>query len=252
MRLFVYKKKFKDIFLFKIDYKMKIIIIYFFYLFTNINSFEFSNSKNNLLLNKIEIKNTLTDLINDIDNIKIINNPNQKFCKDCFEIYCYQNDLKYEIVSYNNFLNNIYNQENNFIYVQDFMINYGRTLMNKEKEIILNYNKRQKVILNIDDYENIVLKDDSFIKKIKIYNFPKICKRDIFSYIFELIEYYDYNQNLQLINWKKYSIDKLSLEEIEDLIFNIHLIVLSNNHSIEYYEEIIKEKLSYLDKKYYD
>ena len=231
---------------------MKIIIVYFIYLFSNINSFEFSNSKNNLLINKIEIKNTLIDLINDIDNIKIINNPGQKFCKDCFEIYCYQNNLEYEIISYNNFYNNIFNHQKKFIFVEDFMINYGRTLMNKEKEVILNYNQKQKVIFNIDDYENIVLKDDSFIKKLKIYNFPKICKRDIFNYIFNLIEYYNYNQNLQLINWTKFNIDKLSLKEIEDLIFNIHLIVLSNKNSIEYYEEIIKEKLSYLDKKYYD
>lgn len=252
MKLFVYKKKFKVIFLFIIDYKMKIIIVYFIYLFTNINSFEFSNSKNNLLLNKIEIKNTLIDLIDDTDNIKIINNPGQKFCKDCFEIYCYQNNLEYEIISYNNFYNNIFNHQKKFIFVEDFMINYGRTLTNKEKEVILNYNQKQKVIFNIDDYENIVLKDDSFIKKLKIYNFPKICKRDIFNYIFNLIEYYDYNQNLQLINWNKFNIDKLSLKEIEDLIFNIHLIVLSNKNSIEYYEEIIKEKLSYLDKKYYD
>ena len=252
MKLFVYKKKFKVIFLFIIDYKMKIIIVYFIYLFTNINSFEFSNSKNNLLLNKIEIKNTLIDLIDDTDNIKIINNPGQKFCKDCFEIYCYQNNLEYEIISYNNFYNNIFNHQKKFIFVEDFMINYGRTLTNKEKEVILNYNQKQKVIFNIDDYENIVLKDDSFIKKLKIYNFPKICKRDIFNYIFNLIEYYDYNQNLQLINWNKFNIDKLSLKEIEDLIFNIHLIILSNKNSIEYYEEIIKEKLSYLDKKYYD
>lgn len=232
--------------------KMKIIIL-FLYLIIKIYSFEFSRSKNNILLNQIDIKNTLFNIVEDEDKnrIKILNNPNQKFCKDCFEIYCLNNNINYEFVSYDNFINNSYKNKN-IIFIEDFMINYGRTLMNKEKEIILNYNSKSKIIFNTNDYDNLVLKDDVFIKKFKMYNFPKICKINLNNYIFNLIEYYNYNSDLKLINWKNFDIDKLNFKEIEDLIFNLHMIIISNNYSINYIEEIIKKKLLYLDKKYYD
>ena len=77
-------------------------------------------------------------------------------------------------------------------------------------------------------------------------------KIQIHNYIYNLIDYYKYNDNLSLINWKKFDIDKLSFEKIEDLIFDIHLLMITDNKPLIYYEEIIHNKLSYLYKKYYN
>mgnify|MGYP007000258657 len=72
------------------------------------------------------------------------------------------------------------------------------------------------------------------------------------NYIFDLIDYYNYDKRLQLINWKKYKIEKLNFGKLEDLIYKLHLFLVFNRKNFQYLENIIEEELSYLDKKYYD
>ena len=230
---------------------VQFIIYLIFIELINISSLEFSYSRFNTLIREKEIKNTLDNLIYDENKIKIINNPNQKWLKDCFEINCYNEKISFTSISYHNFYNDLYKPKD-FIFVEDFMVGYGRTLIDIEKNKIINYNKNSKLILQVNDYENLVLKEDEFIKKYKMYNFPKITKRHINNYIFNMIEYYNYHKDLLLINWKKFDIDKLDYHKLEDILFSMHLIMISNNQNIEYYEYIIQDKLRFLNKKYYD
>ena len=252
MRLFVYKKKFKVIFLFIIGYKMKIIIIYFIYLFTNINSFEFSKSKYNSVILHKEINNHLNEIINNDNKIKLFNSPNQDWALDCLKFRCIKENIYYNIISYENFYNNNYCPDNKLTIIDDFMINYGRTLTINEKENILNYNKNSNLIFYINDYNNLVLKDNQFMKNFKMFNFPYIQKTLLNNYIFDLIDYYNYDNRLQLINWKKYKIEKLNFGKLEDLIYKLHLFLVFNRDNFKYLENILEEELSYLDKKYYD
>ena len=217
-----------------------------------VNSFEFSYSKFNNLLNDKKVKNVLNDLIEDDNKIKLINNPDQKWCENCIKSHLYNENINFDFITYNDFFNDNYNNNKDIIFVHDFMINYGRTLTINEKNKIYEYKKMPKIILNINNYDNLVLKDDNFIRKYKMFYFPNICKIQIHNYIYNLIDYYKYNDNLSLINWKKFDIDKLSFEKIEDLIFDIHLLMITDNKPLIYYEEIIHNKLSYLYKKYYN
>jgi len=228
------------------------LIIYLIFIeLINISSLEFSYSRFNTLIHEKEIKNTLNNLIYEDDIIKIINNPDQKWLKDCFEIYCHNEKISFESISYHNFFNDLYTPTD-FIFVEDFMVGYGRILIDIEKDKIRKYNKNSKLILHVNDYSNLVLKEDEFIKKYKTYSFPKITKRHINNYIFNMIEYYQYHKDLFLINWKKFDIDKLDYHKLEDILFSMHLIMISNNQNIEYYESIVEDKLRFLDKKYYD
>lgn len=230
-------------------------ILIFILLIELLNSFEFSYSKFNNLLYDKNIKNVLNNLIDDNHKIKLINNPNQKWCENCIKSHFYNENIQFDIISYNDFFNDNYDNKKEIIFVYDFMINYGRTLTINEKNKInkINeYKNNPKIIFNINNYNNLVLKDDNFIEKYKMFDFPYLCKIQIHNYIFNLIAFYNYNDNLSLINWKKFDIDKLSFEKVEDLIFDIHLLMISNKQPLIYYEEIIHNKLSYLYKKYYD
>lgn len=249
MKLFVYKKIYKKNLIIFSD-KMLLIIILF--LINNIFSFEFSKSKFNPIINEKKIKNSINTIINDNNKIKFINNPNQDWLKDCLNIECSLENIDFESVNYDNFFNKTTNFSRNIIFVEDFMINYGRIISNDDKKLIDEYNLHSKINLQINDYNNIVLKDDSYIRKYIMYDFPYIDKRLVYSYISQLIDYYDYNSELHLIHWQYYDIEKLNFKKIEDLIYDLHLASLIIKKSVNDYEEIIYRKLSYLNKKYYD
>lgn len=225
-----------------------ILFIIFFYG----HSFEFSRSKSNTILHCNDINDNLNEIIKNNDKIKLFNNPNQDWALDCLKIKCMNENVYMDTISYNNFYNGNYNKNNQLILVSDFMVNYGRTLTINEKEKILSYNKNPNIIFHINDYNNLVLKDDEFIKNYKMYNFPYIQKPLLNNYVFNLIDYYNYDNNLQLINWKKYRIESLNFRKLEDLIYKLHLLLVSNKGDLNYLEIIINDELSYLDKKYYD
>lgn len=226
-----------------------------FFLFTlflkTINCFEFSYSRFNNLIHEKKIKKVFDEIVEDKNKIKLINNPNQNWCSSCIKYYFLHNNIDFDIISYNNFYNNNFDYNKEIIFIPDFMIKYGRTLTVNEKHKIDNYNQKPNIIFNVNDYNNLVLKDNQFISKYKMFYFPELCKIQIQNYILNLIEYYQYDYHLSLINWKKFDIDKLSFEKIEDLVYELHLLMMKDfNSSI--CEDYIQNRLSYLYKKYYD
>ena len=244
--------------------------IFFITVFRITNSFEFSYSKFNSLLHEKEIKNCFHKLFNnninnDINNnIKIVNNINENmnWFLDLFDIYCKNENINYNKVSYYNFFNDKY-IEKEYNIIEDFMINYGRTLNQFEKDKIgvknIKY-KKINLIMHVQDYNNLILKDNEFINTFETIEFPEIDKRLINNYIMNMVDYYNYHNDILLINWKKYDICKLDIRKIENLIFKIHnLMILSdknnkNNKKFDnmYYENFLNKELKYLDTKYYD
>lgn len=227
-------------------------LLFFLLLIQLSNSFDFSNSKLNILIQEKEIKNSLKNLVENKEKIKLLNNPNQDWFLDCINIYCNNEDINLNIINYDNFIRNNYESNFDIILIKDFLIDYGRIIKNEEKEIIENYNHYSNIIMHINDYDNIILKDKNFIDHYNLYNFPYISKRNINNYIYNSIDYNKYHNNLQLINWKKYDIEKLNFEKIEDLLYKLHLLIISKKYNLGYIEYVIQDELSYLNKKFYD
>lgn len=236
--------------------------------------FEFSYSKSNILLNDKHINNCLKNLFdkenkeNEVNKIKIVNNKQINMFIDILKIYIENENINCKNINYYQFfkndcyINENINEKNKIkqnIFVNDFMIDYGRTLSQYEKEKILEINKTSKknIIFHVEDYDNLILKDNEFINNFEILEFPKIDKRLLNSYLINMIGYYQYNNDLLLINWKNYDIDKLSIKELENLMFDLHVSINLNNKnkkysSINLCKNILNKKFKKLNKKYYD
>lgn len=228
--------------------------IMFFILINFVNivlGFEFTKSTYNTILHNKEVNNFMNNLVEDKNKIKIVNNLNQDLCIDCTEYYLLNNNFKYDRLMFDDFLYEKFNNKKDYIIVEDFMINYGRILYDDEKYIINNYDKNPKIILHVKDYDNIVLKDEQFIKKFEIYNFPYINKNEILNYIYSLVDFYNYDNKILLINWKKYSIEKLNFQKLENLIYKVNIHINDRKQKIDLHK-MINNELLYLNKKYYD
>jgi hypothetical protein len=82
------------------------------------------------------------------------------------------------------------------------------------------------LILQTDNLEKIPIKDVNLIRKFKILHFPKVEKKEIIHYIYEMIEYYNYSENLYMINWNKCkNIEDLNLEKLNILLYEIDTMI---------------------------
>ena len=262
---------------------MKTYLIYFINLINIINlvkCFEFSYSKFNNLLYEKEIKNCFENLFDNksiinekinknknenINNIKIVNNKNENinWFLDLLDIYCKNENINYNKISFYNFFKDEYITKDYNI-IDDFMIDYGRTLSHFEKKKIniinsknINLKKNSNFLLHIQDYDNLIIKDNEFVEKFEKIDFPEINLRLINNYIMNMVQYYNYHNDILLINWKKHDLKKMNMRNIENLIFKMHnLMILSEknnkNFNIEYYENFLNKELEYLKLKYYD
>ena len=52
-------------------------------------------------------------------------------------------------------------------------------------------------------------------------DFPIILKKDLINYIYELIDHFQYNENLYLVDWNSFEIDKLNFTDINILLNKI-------------------------------
>ena len=66
-------------------------------------------------------------------------------------------------------------------------------------------------------------------------DFPIILRKDLINYIYELIDYFHYNENLYLVDWESFEINKLNftdinvlLNKIEKYYFRYNTIDLNN------------------------
>jgi hypothetical protein len=207
---------------------LKIILLNYFLL---TNSYKFT------FLKKTEIYNSISKLI-EIKNNKLIQN-NELFIldgektdikRDYCKMICDINNFNFEEYTFKDFILNLpYNiHDKTMIYVNNFLIGNGRILNSYEQDKLLHIPITNNIILlETENLQNISLKDNNLIRKFNILNFPKITKKDIRCYIYDIINKYNYDDNLYLLNWTEYNnIDKLNLEQINILLFEINNMIL--------------------------
>ena len=88
--------------------------------------------------------------------------------------------------------------------------------------------------------DNLILIDHHFLNKFNDILFPKMNKYILNTYIYNLIEHYHFDDLIHTIHWSSYDINQLSLKEIENLIYKIHLSYqLKNDIDKDYIKKII-------------
>ena len=177
-------------------------------------------------LKKNNIYTELNNLFIEKEDKNIILDGENFFLKKylCKEL-CKINKHKFLEYSFNQFIceSPHINNDNSLIYINDFMIKNGRIFNHYEEDRLLNMRKSNNVIIfQSDNIEQIPFKDNRIIKRFKKLQFPNLEKKDLIHYIYDIVEKYNYDDNLYLLNWSQYNIDKLNIEHINMLIFEIN------------------------------
>lgn len=204
-----------------------------FIIFNLSKSFCIKSYRNFNFLKKDIIENQLNLLIT-TDNSKtvILNGCKTLLKKEYCKIFSDVNKLHFKEFLFNDFMKELpYNNNNQtLLYVSDFLIGNGRVLNSYEESKLLEIPKTSNIIiLEADNIEKIPIKDPHLVYKFKILQFPKVTKRDIINYIYNTIEYNNYQDELYILNWNKYkNIENLNLEKLNILLFEIDSMMNDN------------------------
>ena len=198
-----------------------------------INCFLVPYGYKQIFLKKTEIYSSITKLIELKNNdLIILDGEKTKIKRDYCKMICDLNNFNFKEYTFEDFILNLpYNlHDKTMIYVNNFLIENGRILNNYEENKLLNIPITNNIIiLEAENLQNISLKDNNLIRKFKILNFPKITKKDIRCYIYDIITEYNYDDNLYLLNWTEYNdINKLNFEQIHILLFEINDLIIEN------------------------
>lgn len=199
-------------------------VLFILFNFSTVFSFTVLQNVNFIKNNKIYPQ--LSNLLNTDDNKVIILNGEKTLLKrDLCHYLCKINNFSFEENDFNSFiLNTPYlKEEQTMIFVNDFMIGNGRILNHFEEQRLLSIPKTTNVIiLQSDNIEQIPFKNNEFIRNFKILEFPKINKKDIIRYIYDMIELHQYNDNMYILNWNKYDVEQIDFESLNILLFQIN------------------------------
>ena len=203
---------------------MNILLIFLIKL---VYSYEFSFSNLNKFGNKFLVNKELDKIIL----------SNEKITFECFEydsewrddfinLYCKKKNIKLLNLEYDNFMSNKIKSDHDVLYIKDFLVKDGRILKDNEIDKLLNYNKL--LILGCDQLSTVPLKDRNFLSNFKNLKLDKIEKKEIMHYIYSLIDYYNYNDKLMMINWNKYNINFLNFGKVEKYFYLINVYIMLN------------------------
>jgi hypothetical protein len=209
---------------------MFIILIIFNILLSKIYGYNLQNIN---FLKKYEIKNELSNLLykNDLKTV-ILNGGKTPLKKEYCRLFCQINNFRFKKFSYDKFIHELpFNKyEKTLLYIDDFLVGNGRILNHYEENILKSLPKTSNLIIfESDNIDTIPLKDLNLIRYFKILEFPKITKKDIVNYINDMILFNEYNCEMYMLNWSEYiDIEKLSLEKINILLFEINDMIREN------------------------
>ena len=180
-------------------------------------------------LKKDKIYSELTNLIKSESHKTIILNGDRtplkkNFCKSLSEL----NNYNFEEYTFDSFIEKLpfLEKDKTLIYVNDFLIGNGRILNHIEENRLLHIPETSNlVVLQSDNIESIPLKDNVVVRQFNILQFPKLIKKEIIRYIYDIILLYHYNDDLFLLNWNQYDIEKLDFEKINILLFEINRMI---------------------------
>lgn len=209
---------------------MFVILVIFNILLSKINGYNLENIN---FLKRYDIRNELSNLLykNDLKTV-ILNGEKTTLKKEYCRLFCQINNFRFKRFSYDKFIHKLpFNKyEKTLLYIDDFLVGNGRILNHYEENILKNIPKTSNLIIfESDNIDTIPLKDLNLIRYFKILEFPKITKRDIIIYINDMIMFYEYNSEMYMLNWSEYiDIEKLSLEKINILLFEINEMMTKN------------------------
>lgn len=211
-----------------------------FILYPFCKSYEFSYSPINPIIYDTSVKDTFDTILSNPKSVILFSSMHHTpFKENLLSLKCIHYGLSYQKITYQDFIFNNFNKKQNVIYIEDFLIDNGQLIHEKEYEYLLEYNEKPKLILNIET-ENLVVKNDFYIKQIHSVELPKIVKRVYRNYIEDIIEYYDYDKRINHVSWSKYDMEHLSFHDIEDLVFKIHVALqLRNDVDNNYIDKLI-------------
>mgnify|MGYP001240034451 CR=1 FL=1 len=190
-------------------------------------SYEFSFSKSNNFGNKFLINKDLEKIFNSNENIILESYEDDNIMRNNYiNLYCNKNNINLININYNTFIKNNIELNNTFIYINDFLVKDGRILEEDEIDKILNYKKL--LILGCDELSQVPFKDNNFLSKFKKIKIDKIEKKEMMHYIYSLIDYYNYDDSLMMINWNNYNIKLLDFEKVEKYLFLINIYISIN------------------------
>jgi hypothetical protein len=206
-------------------------------LFINFKYYDFLtiNKYNNFI--KKDIYSKLFDIFKkDFKTPIILDGCKTHLKKDFCKIFCEINNISFKEYTFNSFLltkpHLLY--EYNMLYINDYLIGNGRILNDIENETLRSIPKNNNIIIfesiNID---TIPYKDSHINQLFNIIKFPSITKKEIVYYINDIINEYNYDDNLFLLNWLSYDIEELNLEKINMLLFELDLMIKDNNLTIK-------------------
>jgi hypothetical protein len=195
--------------------------------------------------NKLDFFNNLKQY-HEIQNKEpiILNGIKTGLKKNFCTIFCNMNDIQFKAYSFDNFLlkKPHLKYENTMIYVKDYLVGNGRILNEFEKELMYGLKiSSNMVILESENIELIPFKDFYLNRNFQIINFPIITKKDYIRYIYDVIIYLKYNDDLLLLNWSNYKIELLDFERINMLLFELDRMLQENLSltDLHYYMEYI-------------
>jgi hypothetical protein len=140
-------------------------------------------------------------------------------------------NIMFEEFTFQNFIENVphLKYENSIIYVKDFLIGNGRIFNNYEEYMLMNLKKTSNLILfESENIEAIPIKNNKIINNFRILQFPKLSKLDLIHYIYDLICFHKYNDELFLLNWNEYDLEDLNFEKINILLFELNDMIKSD------------------------
>lgn len=159
----------------------------------------------------------------------ILNGDKTLLKRDYCKLLCDMNNFNFIEYDFKEFMDKTpYNQyDKTMFYINDFLIDHGRIINFEDETKLLNIPKTSNLlILQTDNLEKIPVKDINLIRKFKILEFPKIDKKEIINYIYNIINYYNYSEDLYMINWNKYkNLEDLNLEKLNILLFEIDTMI---------------------------
>lgn len=174
----------------------------------------------------------------------ILNGDKTLLKRDYCKLLCDMNNFNFVEYNFREFLDETPYNDNHrtMFYINDFLIDNGRIINFEDENKLLNIPETSNLlILQSDNLEKIPIKDINLIRKFKILEFPKVEKKEIVNYIYSIIDYYNYSEDLYIINWNKHkNLEDLNLEKLNILLFEIDSMIKEKvdiviiNNSIDY------------------
>jgi hypothetical protein len=175
-------------------------------------------------------KKTIHSEFNDLlkKNLKepiILNSIKSPLSKDFCKIISELNNIPFKEYTFDYFMKHFphINNDNSLLYINDFLIGYGRILNKYEEDILSNLCKNTNLLVfHADNIKEISFKDNNIIRYFQIIDFSDIKKKEIVQFILDTIQIKKYNDDLFYLNWIKYDIEKLDFEKINMLLHDLN------------------------------